>query len=45
MRVEADLRIDAPAERIYPLIADYRSGHPRILPPRYGTTPNGSRTA
>jgi hypothetical protein len=35
MRVEADLQIDAPPERIYPLIADYHAGHPRILPPKY----------
>jgi hypothetical protein len=35
MKVEAAMRIYAPPERIYPLIADYRSGHPRILPPKY----------
>ena len=27
--------IPAPAARIYELIADYRNGHPRILPPEY----------
>jgi hypothetical protein len=35
MKVEAAMRIDAPPERIYSLIADYRSGHTRILPPKY----------
>lgn len=27
--------IDAPPDRVYALIADYRSGHPRILPKAY----------
>jgi len=27
--------IDAPASGIYRMIADYRQGHPRIVPPRY----------
>jgi len=27
--------VPAPAARVYALIADYRKGHPRILPPRY----------
>ena len=27
--------INAPAEKIYTLIADYRNGHPRILPKEY----------
>lgn len=27
--------IAAPAARLYGLIADYREGHPRILPPQY----------
>lgn len=27
--------IDAPAKIVYDIIADYRSGHPRILPPNY----------
>jgi hypothetical protein len=35
MRVEIGMSIGAPAEQIYPFIADYRSGHPRILPPKY----------
>jgi len=29
--------IDAPAERIYDIIADYHQGHPAILPIRYFT--------
>jgi hypothetical protein len=32
--VSAAARINAPPERIYRLIADYRDGHPRILPPQ-----------
>jgi hypothetical protein len=32
--VSATARINAPPERIYRLIADYRNGHPRILPPQ-----------
>jgi hypothetical protein len=32
--VSATARINAPPERIYRLIADYRDGHPRILPPQ-----------
>jgi hypothetical protein len=35
IRVSADSVIPAPAARIYELIADYRNGHPRILPPEY----------
>ncbi len=31
-RVSASLRINAPAKRLYSIIADYRYGHPRILP-------------
>jgi hypothetical protein len=27
--------INAPAEKVYNLIADYRNGHPRILPKQY----------
>ena len=30
--VTASARISAPAARIYSIIADYREGHPRILP-------------
>ena len=33
--VSASARIDAPARRVYELIADYRDGHTRIVPPRY----------
>lgn len=29
--------IDAPAEQLYDIIADYHQGHPAILPPRYFT--------
>jgi len=27
--------VRAPADRVYELIADYRTGHPRIIPPKY----------
>lgn len=27
--------IDAPAVRVYDILADYRHGHPRILPPQF----------
>lgn len=33
--VSASRSVRAPAARVYGLLADYRSGHPRILPPRY----------
>ena len=33
--VSASALIAAPAQRIYSLIADYRNGHPRILPKPY----------
>ena len=33
--VSASKLISAPAERVYDLIADYRNGHPRILPKPY----------
>jgi hypothetical protein len=33
--VSASARIAAPARRVYELIADYRDGHTRIVPPRY----------
>ena len=33
--VSASARIEAPARRVYELIADYRDGHKRIVPPRY----------
>ncbi|HEU4558599.1 MAG TPA: SRPBCC family protein [Longimicrobium sp.] len=29
--------IDAPAEKVYGIVADYVNGHPRILPPKYFT--------
>lgn len=32
---EAQRQIAAPPERIYAVIADYRQGHPRILPPEH----------
>ena len=35
IRVSADTVIAAPAARVYDLMADYRNGHPRILPPEY----------
>ncbi len=30
--ISASMLIDAPARRLYSIIADYRHGHPRILP-------------
>jgi len=33
--VSASALISAPAQKIYDLIADYRNGHPRILPKPY----------
>jgi len=33
--VRVSARIDAPAREIYALIADYRNGHPRILPKEF----------
>ena len=33
--VSASARVDAPARRVYELIADYREGHTRIVPPKY----------
>ena len=33
--VRVSARIDAPAGEIYTLIADYRNGHPRILPKQF----------
>jgi uncharacterized protein YndB with AHSA1/START domain len=33
--VAAERRIDAPAERVYRLLADYTTHHPRILPPAF----------
>lgn len=34
-RVEQSAVIPAPAERVYGILADYRNGHPRILPPQF----------
>jgi hypothetical protein len=34
-RVEASVHVAAPASRVYGILADYRDGHQRILPPRY----------
>lgn len=34
-RVSASGHINAPASTIYRLIADYRDGHPRIVPPKH----------
>jgi len=33
--VSKSAEISAPAERLYGIIADYRDGHPRILPPAF----------
>lgn len=33
--VSASRLVSAPAARIYAVLADYRTGHPSILPPRY----------
>ncbi|HST08709.1 MAG TPA: SRPBCC family protein [Gemmatimonadaceae bacterium] len=33
--VEARATVRASADRVYDLIADYRVGHPRIIPPKY----------
>jgi hypothetical protein len=35
LHVEESMIIEAPADRIYRLLADYRDGHPRVLPPAY----------
>lgn len=35
LHVEATAPIDASADDVYRMIADYRSGHPRIVPPKY----------
>jgi len=35
IRATQSLSIPAPAAVLYDLIADYRNGHPRILPPEY----------
>lgn len=33
--VQASASIDAPAASVYRLVADYRDGHTRIVPPKY----------
>jgi hypothetical protein len=33
--VKASARVSAPAELVYGIIADYRNGHPHILPKQY----------
>jgi hypothetical protein len=33
--IEADARVNAPADSIYALLADYHTGHPRVLPPAF----------
>lgn len=35
VRVSAERTIPAPAETVYALLADYRDGHPSILPPAF----------
>src|SRR5919204_1194644 len=34
-RAAAERHIDAPAEHVYRLLADYRDHHPRVLPPAF----------
>lgn len=36
-RISAVRRIDAPPERVFGILADYRVGHPSILPKRFFT--------
>ena len=33
--ISAAARVSAPPRRVYDMIADYRNGHPRIIPPKY----------
>src|SRR5262245_48401151 len=35
LQVTASRTVTAPAATVYGIIADYRDGHPSILPPRY----------
>ena len=35
IHVDSSAIIEAPADRVYELIADYRTGHPRMLPAEY----------
>ncbi|MBC8145128.1 MAG: SRPBCC family protein [bacterium] len=37
IRIQAAALIDAPAKRVYDIIADYRDAHPRILPRNFFT--------
>ena len=39
VRASSSAQIRAPGRIVYSLIADYRNGHPRILPPRYYPPP------
>jgi len=34
-QVKHSARINAPADRVYAILADYRNGHPKILPPAF----------
>ena len=35
VRITADGTVDAPAERVYGILADYERHHPKILPPAF----------
>jgi uncharacterized protein YndB with AHSA1/START domain len=35
VHISAERTIPAPAAEVYALLADYRDGHPRILPPAF----------
>jgi Polyketide cyclase / dehydrase and lipid transport len=35
LHVSAERTVPAPADAVYALLADYRDGHPRILPPAF----------
>jgi hypothetical protein len=35
LRASGSAVVDAPPDAVYALLADYRDGHPRILPPEY----------
>lgn len=36
-KVSASMLVEAPAENVYAIVADYREGHPQILPRKYFT--------
>ena len=38
-RISASALIQAPAQQVYAIIADYGNGHPRILPKPYFVSP------